>query len=295
MIKIALVILVLAMADISLAQPFTITFRDSTQIEDAHILSGGTNAQCNYGRALAAGYPVVISGTASTNFYYPFFKIPAFKDSCDNHPGMIIDSAKLIVFIKTTAYDVNDQAWLAAVGIDTNMTWEEGNKNGAVGSDCDLCYDSAQKIGGGSCASALDWNSDGANGAGDTMGLYLGEPEDSTVNGGNQVFDFESNGDSLYIYLDTVMMDLWKDYAGANEGFKLHHWGGPVDVYYNQFYSSEQAAGQADSTPYVIVYAHEAETGFQQMMFIGQRNVEDDQIFGRHGDRFYCRDDDLWR
>jgi len=258
--SILIIVIILLLSSGIFAADVTILFKDSTNIEDAYCYS--LSPLTNYGRVGTEA--IVAIGRNYSNYYYPFFRISSFKDSCDNHPGLIIDSALLIMFIHTATYDVNDESWVAPVGIDTNMAWVEGNRNAVAAQDCELCYDSARTIGAGTCADPLAWNTAGALGAGDTMGVYKGETEDSTWGGGNMIFDVEAAGDSMYFYLDTTMMNFWKDYAYANEGFKLHHWGGPNDQYWLYLYGSEANGGAlGDSIPYVKLFGHTVEASQQ--------------------------------
>lgn len=232
-----------------------ITFRDSTNIDDAYIYSASSTY--NFGRATSGATYRVINyvGRNYSNYWYILMRISSFKDSTDNYPGLIIDSVRGVMFVNAATYDPNDQAYFAPVGIDTNMNWVEGN-GAAAAANCEVDWTYAQTVGGGSCPTEQAWNTAGATGAADTMGIYTGEPEDSTVSGGQQIFDWEAAGDSIYFYLDTAMCNFWKDYSYANEGFALFHWDGPNDQYYDIFYGSESNGACADSVPYFILFGH---------------------------------------
>jgi hypothetical protein len=263
----SIIVILLVLSSPIFAADVTITFIDSNNIEDAYCYSASPIA--NYSRVTSggAGRVVLYVGKNYANTWRPFFRISSFKDSCDNYSGLIIDSVIGVLFVNTVSYDVNDEEYIAPVGIDTNMNWVEGNRNGTNAQDCELCWDSSQAEGSGSCATKQAWNTAGAAGAGDSLGLYEGETEDSTHSGGEQIFDGEAAGDSIYIYLDTAMCNLWKDYSYANEGFALYTWDGPGDQYYTVFYGSEtNGANLDDSIPYFILYGHTAEATSGQVM-----------------------------
>lgn len=249
--------IILLMSSSIFSEDVTILFKDSTNIEDAYCYA--VTPVVNYGRATSGGTSRIILyiGNNYGNIWRTWIRISSFKDSCDNHSDLIIDSVIAVFFINTTTYDANDESYIAAIGIDTNMNWVEGNRAGTNAQDCELCWDSAQTAGAGSCATKQAWNTSGAAGPDDTLGLYTGETEDSTHSGGALIFDGEAAGDSIFIYLDTAMCNLWKDVEYANEGFAIYTWNGPSDQYYTIFYGSESNGGTLnDSIPYVKLFGH---------------------------------------
>jgi hypothetical protein len=251
--------IILLMSSSIIAKDVTILFTDSTNIEDAYCYA--TTSVVNYGRVTSGGLDRVILyvGNNYGNIWRTWMRISSFKDSCDNYSGLIIDSVIGVLFVNTATYDANDEAYIAPVGIDTNMNWVEGNRNGGNAQDCEVCWDSAQTVGSGTCPTKRAWNTAGAAGANDSLGMYTGETEDSTHSGGSQIFDGEAAGDSIFFYLDTVMCNLWKDYAHANEGFAIYTWDSPSDQYYTVFYGSEtNGANLDDSIPYFTLYGHTA-------------------------------------
>jgi hypothetical protein len=154
---------------------------------------------------------------------------------------------------------------MAVSGITSSHDWVEGNRNGANAQDCEVCSDSSQTVGSGTCATKTEWAAANATGAGDTLGICVGDPEDSTISGGNQIFagnDFPLvAGDSIYFYLDTTMCNLWQS-GSDNNGFGIYIWGGPSDQYYATIYGSESnCTGCADSIPYITLFGHTVTAG----------------------------------
>lgn len=235
-----------------------IKFIDSVNVEEAYLIT--TSATTNNGRVTSGGANRVIhyAGRNYANYWNFVMRFPTFKDSTDNYAGLVIDSFKIVNKIETTSYDVNDDAYMLAVGIDTNMNWVEGNRSGAEAQDCEVSWDSAQQVGtAGTCATKQTWAASGAWGTTDTMGIWGGTPSDSAA-----VFNTEGVGDSVVLYVDTQVVNQWKDYDYANEGVVIFVRSGPSDQYYHIFHSSESnMTGSPDSINYAILYGSTPEEG----------------------------------
>jgi hypothetical protein len=229
----------------------TIKFIDSVNVEEAYIQSNG--AISNFSRVIEGGSAARVIHYMGRNFsnnWNTVMRFPTFKDSTDNYSGLVIDSFKIVQKLHTATYDANDDSYMFAVGIDTNMNWVEGNRNGVNAQDCEVCWDSAQTEGSGTCATKQTWLVSGARGTTDTMGIWGGTPADSVL-----VFTDEVANDSIILYVDTQVVNQWKDYDYANEGVVIFTRGGPNDQYFHKYYSSESnMSGSTDSINYAILY-----------------------------------------
>lgn len=235
-----------------------IKFIDSVNVEEAYIQSNA--AINNQGRVIqaAANRVVHVVGRNFSNNRNTVMRFPFFKDSTDEYAGLIIDSFKIVQKLYSATYDANDDAYMFAVGVDTNMNWVEGNRAGAEAQDCEVSWDSAQQVGSaGTCATKQTWATGGVRGTTDTMGIWGGTPADSVL-----VFASEVAGDSIILYVDTQVVNQWKDYAYANEGVVIFVRGGPNDSYNHTYYSSESNfSGATDSINYAILYGSTPEEG----------------------------------
>jgi len=240
------------------ATNITIQFKDSTQIQDAHIYSNGPTINFGRSKYLTVTNRVEVTvGCSYANNWKAAFRVPYFFDSIANHPGMVIDSGKLELWVITSAsISGAEQIYLRTSGLDSNMNWVEGNKNGAAATDCEMCWDSSRTAGTGTCATKQAWATAGAAGATDTMGLFTGKPSDSVLCSEGE----PAGGEKITLWVDTVVMNQWKDYSYANEGF-LVEWttrSGNIQAYLS-FYASECNTETAitDSTPVFTLYGHD--------------------------------------
>lgn len=262
------------------------SFTDSTKVEDCYIYSG--SPLNNYGRGTsgATNRVVMTIGTNYSNTWTAIIRIPSFKDSCDAHSGLIIDSARYIMRMQTTTISSGKWFYIRTAGIDTNMNWGEGN-NAAAAANCEACWDSARTTGTGTCATPLDWSTNGAVGTGDTMGMWTGKPRDSFLCDENLLA-----GEACTLYVDTQVMNVWKSAAGANEGF-LILWtsrSGSIQASITPYGSETNVAGAADSVSVFQVFGHTAGTATGQVIIIGDRgSLPEDHHLGWRSfpDRYY--------
>ncbi len=266
----------LVMAGGAMAADITITFRDSTKIEDAEILSSApTN---NYGR-LTTGGATRATLTAGTNYaatYNIVLRVPAFYDSSLNHPGIVWDSGAFDASVHSTAFDGAEWTYVRTTGIDTNMNWGEGNLSAAAALNCICCWDSARTVGAGTCADKLAWSGAGCTGSGDTMGYFQGKPADS--------FRFDATHglaqERVRFYVDTQVMNVWSKNAYSNEGVALlvSSKSGNISGYVIFYGSESNFTGAADSTIVFTAWGHTVTAG-GQVIIIGDATVGDIQHY----------------
>lgn len=251
--KLILLFLILAFCSPIIAEDVIITFIDSTMIEDASIVSSDPDA--NGGRIKAAGSmdrTALVIGPNYSTVYETVFRILNFKDSIDSHSGMIIDSAKLGLRVYAGYIGASEHEYIRTIGFTSSRTWVEGNCDWCTATNCEVSWDST-RTGAATCGSPLAWNSSGATGVGDTMGTYVGKPEDSLY------FTETENpwGTQVFVYVDTVVMNAWKDNADNNQGFLLKCTSGSTVQSMIYFYGSEtRLTGRLDSIPVFQVFGH---------------------------------------
>lgn len=238
------------------AENVAITFKDSTKIEDAELLSSA--ATSNYGRLTTGGATrsIITCGTNYSAIYHSLFRIPAFYDSAANHPGVVWDSARLDLPVHSTAFDGAEKTYLRTVGIDTNMNWGEGNLAAAAALNCICCWDSARTVGAGTCADKLAWSAPGCTGTGDTIGFRIGKPSDSLLLDATHGLAQEI----VHLYIDTQVLNMWSANAYSNEGFAVlvSSKSGNISGFVI-FYGSESTfTGAADSIPVFTAWGHTA-------------------------------------
>lgn len=238
----------------------SVTWTDSTMIEDTYGYSA--NPTLNYGRSAAGGKEQVLVGTNSTTNYTMLIRVLGFKDTCDNYAGLIIDSMKFSqVVLSVATVGAGESIYLRAIGLDTNRNWVEGNRDAAAAQDCEMCWDSTQTEGVGTCASKQAWaatDSSCVAGAGDTLGWDTGLPADSVIIDENTAI-----GDIIDIYVAPAVGNVWKEQSYSNEGFAVvwSQRSGNIQAI-PVFYGSEfESAGRADSISSFTMYGHTAATG----------------------------------
>ncbi|MFA5380266.1 MAG: hypothetical protein WC455_31180 [Dehalococcoidia bacterium] len=260
-----------------MAANVTITFKDSTKIEEAGLSS--TYPLTNQGRQTTGGATrsLVTIGTNYAAVYNTVVRIPPFYDSAANHPGIVWDSARFDFVVHSTAFAGAEVTYFRAVGIDTNMNWGEGNLDGGAALNCICCYDSARTVGAGTCADKLAWSSPGCVGTGDTVGYYGGKPSDSLL------FD-ATHGvaqERVRIYVDTQVLNMWSANAYSNEGFAIlvSSKSGNISGYALWYASESNFTGAADSIPVFTAWGHTAAAATGQVIIIGGKYEETDSCF----------------
>lgn len=224
---------------------------DSTTCQAVYISSSG--AQNNYGRVVTSSRVVVAAGPLYSNFQRAMFRFPYVKDTCDAAGIIGFDSICLILVAQSTSITAGDSWSYRLSVIDTNRNWVEGNQNGAAAANCEVCWDSTQKIGTGSCATAQDWAGDGATGAGDTMGVApcANVPRCSLI-----VNDTWAAGKICTLWIDPNGSEYWL-VSGGNQGVILFtNWksGNISGLVY--FYGDEDnnITSRLDSLPKLVVF-----------------------------------------
>lgn len=267
--RLSILLFCLALATAAAGADVTIMFKDSTQVEDACLSSA--SPLNNYGRQTTGGSNRVVLtiGTNYANYYNVVVRIPNFYDSAANHPGIVWDSAAFDFTVHSTAFAGAEVTYFRTTGIDAARDWVEGNLEGAA-TNCACCWDSAQTVGAGACATKLDWSTDGCTGTGDTMGYYSGKPSDSLL------FD-ASHGlaqERMRIYIDTQVLNIWTADANANNGFAIlvSSKSGNISGYALLYGSESNFTGAADSTETFYAWGHTVAAGGQVIM-VGQATV----------------------
>lgn len=226
-----------------------ITWKDSVVNEETYVRSNALNS--NFGRVTSGGATRVIVnlGPFFSNERISLHRTNTFKDSTDLHTGLIIDSVLLSVSVQSVTVGAGDWFDIETSGIDSIRNWVEGDRNGGEAQDCEVSWDSAQQKGPGSCATAMAWGAAGLRGATDTMGVT-----------GNKVRIDETivAGDRITFYIDTVVANVWKDNADANEGvcMRFTDKSGNISTALNWYGSETSVSGREDSISTLTLYGH---------------------------------------
>lgn len=254
--KWAIIIILFFCAPIGDAATVNFTVTDSTGIEDTDIYGHIFTKLNNYGRVTGGGGRVQIrTGKNYSNLFYCFLRMPNFKDTCDEYYNsatdtLICDSLRLRLGIHDAAgIGSGDTIRYFTAVIASDKDWVEGNSNAAAAANCEMCYDSAQTVGSGSCATKQDWHADGGVGANDTSYTSTDTLE---INDGNA-----SAGDTwYYLYVEPDAVETWINSDADNEGVGIY-WSSVTDQAFAYFYGTENpAAGAQDSVPLFEFWGH---------------------------------------
>jgi len=253
MLALILILLSVLSFSPSMAADVTIVWKcDSTVYKHGYIYT--LSALTNYGRVTTGGATTRVIGTIGTNYSNTFTEwqaLTTFKDSCDAYGVVYIDSIKQVKHIQSVSISAGKWFYIRNVALDTIRRPGEGN-GAAAAANCEMCWDSCNTVGSGTCATRSDWGTDGAVGTADTMGMWTGKPSDSF-----KCDEYLVAGNEITLWLDTLPARIWKD----NTGTSLAGWltlltskSANMQASVNTYGDESNMTGAADSVDYITLY-----------------------------------------